>query len=384
LNAGIKSRASSPPPNRHIPGLDGIRGLAILLVMVFHMTVIEGGPLLDRLWIGAANVGWAGVDLFFVLSGFLITGILFDSKGSDGYFRNFYARRVLRIFPLYYSVVFVCLVILPLIDHPRIRSQGAVPGDEIWYWTYLSNFSIAHHHQFRHAILDISWSLAIEEQYYLVWPLVVLFLSRRALIRVCVGLIGAAVVFRCALLLADVHPVAIYVITPSRMDALALGSLLALLDRGEGGLRAWTGFARRGLAATGVAFAGILLWQRGPANYSPVMQAVGYTTAALFFGALLVLVVGSPAGSAIPRMFEGRFFRTLGRFSYALYLCHLPVRSSFRGVIFPPDRFFTVFGSKLPALLVFYLLAMSASLLLAWLSWHACEKHFLKLKRFFR
>src|SRR5437870_557283 len=164
-----------------VRALDGLRGIAILMVMLYHQTVMVGSTGIDR-FVGFWTLsGWIGVDLFFVLSGFLITGILSDSKGATGYFRNFYARRVLRIFPLYYGVVAFSLLILPYIPHWKLENLARIKGDELWYWTYLSNFSIAAHAAFRHGILDVSWSLSIEEQFYLMWPLLVLLLSRRSL-----------------------------------------------------------------------------------------------------------------------------------------------------------------------------------------------------------
>ena len=117
-------------------------------------------------------------------SGLLITGILVDSKGGAGYFWNFYAHRTLRIFPLYYAVVFLSLVVIPnlppgLVPSGKLANFGRIDGDELWYWLYLSNFSIARAGEWRHGILGISWSLAIEEQFYLEWPLVVLRCSLR-------------------------------------------------------------------------------------------------------------------------------------------------------------------------------------------------------------
>src|SRR3954467_8703188 len=109
---GCKQRDQAPS---HIPALDGIRGLAVLLILYCHATVIEPGGALGKLFLSTARISWAGVDLFFVLSGFLITGILFDAKSKPHFFRNFYARRTVRIFPLYYAFLFVTLLILPAV-----------------------------------------------------------------------------------------------------------------------------------------------------------------------------------------------------------------------------------------------------------------------------
>ena len=220
-----------------IPALDGLRGVAILLVLFHHQTLLRlDGSGVDP-WFGRLfHVGWCGVDLFFVLSGFLITGLLLDAKGGPHYFRNFYARRTLRIFPLYYAVVFFSLVILPnlpegILPAQKAQSFGRIEGDEIWYWTYLSNYSIAAAGQWRHGILDVSWSLAIEEQFYLLWPLLVAKLGRGALWRLCAGLILLAPACRLALLAAGADELAPYVLTPARIDTLAIGASLALAIR---------------------------------------------------------------------------------------------------------------------------------------------------------
>lgn len=396
----------------HIPALDGLRGLAILLVLIYHQTVMASNTDLDRAFLHVTHLGWCGVDLFFVLSGFLITGILFDTKGSDHYFRNFYARRTLRIFPLYYAVVFFSLIVLPavgrmgLVPPEKIANFGRIEGNEVWYWLYLSNFSIAYEGRFLHAILDISWSLAIEEQFYLLWPTVVFFFARKALMRVCIALVLAAIAWRTALLLgfergAFTNPIGIYVMTPGRLDALAIGAWVALAVRAPGGLERALTLARTALPLAAAGVIGIVvldssrrwfpqdLLDQSFVGFS--MQSVGYTAFAVFFAAILVLTLTAPSESAVGRFFTWRFMRTLGQYSYAMYLFHLPIRALIRDRIFGPTaeglapriRFPRVLGSEIPGQLIFYVVATAATLALAWLSWHCFEKHFLKLKRFF-
>src|SRR5438105_167735 len=123
----------------HLPTLDGLRGIAILMVLFFHMTLLPPATAPDRLLARLMANGWVGVDLFFVLSGFLITGILLDAKGEPHFFRNFYARRTLRIFPLYYGVIAIYLLILPALAPAFAARFGAVQGRPLFYWFYLSN-----------------------------------------------------------------------------------------------------------------------------------------------------------------------------------------------------------------------------------------------------
>src|SRR5687767_5633954 len=222
-----------------VPALDGVRGFAILLVLVLHFSAYghelpRSGLLIDQLYYRVAAAGWIGVDLFFVLSGFLITGILYDAKGSPHYFRNFYIRRTLRIFPLYYGALILFLVIFPLLwpNHGGLRSMQ---NDGWWYWTYLSNLKIARDGWPQFGAIGHFWSLAVEEQFYLIWPLLVLALNRRQLQITCVLCLIAALAVRVVLNAQGNNPAA-FVLTPARLDALAVGAYLALAARGPGGL----------------------------------------------------------------------------------------------------------------------------------------------------
>ncbi|MBS0187761.1 MAG: acyltransferase, partial [Planctomycetes bacterium] len=396
--------------------LDGIRGTAILLVMIFHMTYGIGGwkqpepvHFADRFAQSLFSAGWCGVDLFFVLSGFLITGILYDTKSQSAYFKTFYARRALRIFPLYYAVVFVSLILLPAIaTHLSASAQaklarfGTIEGDQWMYWTYLSNFAIAQAGKFRHGILDISWSLAIEEQFYLVWPAIVYFCSRRTLMRVCVGAIVFAVAFRCVLLAMGANAIALHVLTPSRVDGLAIGAFIALCVRSEDGLAKLAAAARIALpfllALVIGDWAFRFLTRSGregeeglfSANL-PEVQTVGLTVIGLLFGAILVRAVHASqrelarpevTRSALVRMFESRLLRLFGKYSYAMYLFHLPIRAVPRDLLFG-KALPSVGGLQLPAQLTFAAGCIAATFVAAWLSWNLYEKHWLALKRYF-
>ena len=179
-------------PQRHIPVLDGIRGLAIIMVLIAHFTTIlenylkEFFPVAGPVFTKVALSGLMGVDLFFVLSGFLITGILLDTKDTNEFFKNFYARRFLRIFPLYYGVLFILFCILPkIITFDTAANEMA--GHQWWLWAYLTNFP-GHPAWDNSALFKLGhfWSLAVEDHFYFVWPFVVYFVSNRLLKKICI------------------------------------------------------------------------------------------------------------------------------------------------------------------------------------------------------
>ncbi len=388
LSPGADTRQGQPLESlhfhMHIPALDGIRGIAILLVVIYH-SVRYGGmqpiALLDRIVFTLGRVGWSGVDLFFVLSGFLITGILYDAKGEDRYFRHFYARRILRIFPLYYGFLCFFFVILPSLT-PLGRQFSSPLKDQIWYWTYLVNVSTALKNGSQIPALVHFWSLAVEEQFYVVWPWVVFALSRRTLMRACVGIVIGSLGLRVALRIIAHLAFAAYVLTPSRMDALALGGLLALIAREAGGLTCLARWARLAAVSSAVFLGMIFVWRHGLAFLDTVVQTIGFTLLAILFGGILVIAVASPPGTVARRLFAHRFLRFLGRYSYALYVFHHPIMF-YMGGFFNAARLPRLAGSQLPGQLAFTAVGASVSLAAALLSWHLYETQFLKLKALF-
>ena len=374
---GLTLTPGAIEPAGHIPALDGLRGIAILLVLFLHFAPYAPGlgpptSLVDRLYVRASETGWIGVDLFFVLSGFLITGILWDTKGSRRYFRQFYARRFLRIFPLYYAVLALFLIVLPSL-HIFDSVTKELRSDAVWYWTYLYNMKVAATGFRPFDAFGHFWSLAVEEQFYLIWPIAVLWLGRRHLLVTCVVAVVAALA--CRLVLSSTGYVVLpNVWMPARMDALAVGAFIAVMARQPDGLA----MLRRWAAPVAVAAAlplAVLL------RYNVALTTVAHTLTALLFGAILVLSLVAPPSGPLARTTASPFLRFFGRYSYALYVFH-PLLLWFKPVFslaFIP----TLFGSLLPAYAVWLALSIGATVGLALLSWHLVEKQFLKMKKYF-
>lgn len=373
----------------HLPELDGLRGMAILLVMFHHFTVITPANALEIWFTNVTGLGMHGVDLFFVLSGFLITGILLDSKGKPNFLRNFYMRRTLRIFPLYYAVLALCFLLLPaLLSYSppaaaKLARMGHATDGWKWYVTYTANFLIARVNNWHHPVLGVTWSLAIEEQFYLFWAVLIMFLSRRALQNVCMAAIVGALLVRVGIWAAGYSWLQIYVLTPCRMDALAWGALIAAYVRSprynpEKLLR------RAGPILIGVAATLLVAFCLGGLHYdSPVSFTIGYTLVAIIFTQLLVVALHSSKASWTRVVLGSRFLRFFGKYSYAIYLFHLPLRAAIRDSFFGERQFRAWPGFALGWQLLFYVVATLAAVPLALLSWHLLEKRFLKLKSFF-
>lgn len=374
-------------PHQRFPPLDGIRGLAILLVMLYHFfeLYLPEHVFIDVVVFGLASSGWFGVDLFFVLSGFLITGILYDSKGSERYFLNFYARRTLRIFPLYYAALILFFVVFPQIPHPLAQAYVADSApDQLWFWTYLTNFRIAGNGLWYDALVpNVFWSLAIEEQFYLVWPLVVLLCHRKTLMGVCIGLIMTAFAVRLAFTLSGAEPLTTFVITPARMDCLAVGALLALVVRGDLEVSRRTLLAKRSCLLLGAVLLALAVPDQGLHWNNPLTHTLGMTLLALFFGALLMWTYGADKEAWIRGVFESRFMRTAGKYSYSMYIFHGPA-GTFVKVFYDASAAPLIFGSALPRTLLYAILAGLVTLGVAWVTWNALEKRMLSFQSSFR
>ena len=380
------SRSALPDLGGHVPALDGLRGLAILLVLMNNLYPGYPDRYADRIVYLVSNTGWSGVDLFFVLSGFLITGILYDSRGTRHYFQTFYARRFLRIFPLAYLYLALIFLVVARVAPLAPHEARDLASSEWWYWAYLANWKIAFHGIASQLEPTMFWSLAVEEQFYLLWPLVVMLLDRRRLVALCIGMIVAALALRIGWHIIDPGKQAreaLYVLTPARMDGLAMGALLAIGLRHEGAAARIQRWSKPLLLAALTVVALLFVWRKGLLASDPVVQTLGYSVIGVGAAALLVLSIAAPAGSPLGRVFTHPVMRFFGRYSYGMYVFQGLVRYVAwpRPYVKDPPL---IFGSQIPAATAICIALSAITVAIAVLSWNLYERHFLSLKRHFR
>jgi peptidoglycan/LPS O-acetylase OafA/YrhL len=352
----------------HLPALDGFRGIAILLVMLSHF-LNAGHVVTEETWWGRVLLGgFVGVDMFFVLSGFLITGILLDARVTTARgFGVFYARRALRIFPLYYASL--ALVFL-------LRPAGPGSDSPWWYWTFASNLGATWKGRWLVSPEDFDlghfWSLAVEEQFYLVWPFLVAALGRRHLAKACLACLVIAPVIHFALHFSG-NPTGAYLFTGVRLHTLAAGAWLALAFRDPARWELVRRFAKPVLLITATLSLAALMFPRQISliPFSPFL-----------WGSALVLSVSSPG--PWQNVLSTRPLLVLGRLSYGLYILHSLVDPWLKHVLH--DRWILGLTGDRPllALFLFLVAAFALSLAAAGLSWHLFEKPILSLKRYFR
>jgi len=351
----------------HIPALDGFRGLAIILVLLAHLRDLTGSyandPMLYRLFF----YGNIGVDMFFVLSGFLITRALLVTRNKEHYLRNFYTRRALRIMPIYYAFLFFCLVLIPILWGPAVADHlCGRPFDRMWLWIYGTNIVLAIKNAQVMQALNPLWSLAVEEQFYLVWPFLILMVrDSKLLARICVYLAVAAPIFRVIVILSG-STLGSYTLTPCRIDGLALGALIAVLEQQANYKR-----TEMRLPPLMVVSSVVLLGVIAHFNFqgSLFYSGVGVTAA--------LLLVATIKFSQLKRFFESGCLRFFGRYSYGIYLYHLFV---FYLVKEHAQALLHLTHIRALDLFIFDVVCTTAAVCVAFLSYHLFEKQFLKLK----
>ncbi|HEX8650015.1 MAG TPA: acyltransferase [Pyrinomonadaceae bacterium] len=372
----------APPSNNfkgRIPELDGLRGLAILLVLIWHYFIgqIPSEQALSQYVNTWGRLTWSGVDLFLILSGFLIGGILMDARSSPNYFKAFYARRFYRILPLYSLVCLLLWLAVSLSVESHVagwRSLFEHPLPWYTYATFTQNFWMVQYGSFGAGWLGVTWSLAVEEQFYLTLPLIIRYLKRARLPYVLAAIILIAPLIRALLYFKLPHGyLAAYILMPCRADSLMLGVVSALLVRSRAGWAFLVAQKRLlSLILTLLSLGMVMLTLKNWGVYSLAMTSIGYTWVALFYLCILLIALTQKA-SLLSRTLRNRALMWLGAIAYGTYLLHLGVLGLCHGLIRGREPQI----ASLPDAAV-TLLALILTLALATLSWVYFEKPLVK------
>ena len=359
---------------KHIPALDGLRGIAVLIVFLFHYGGGTHSSFRPMRWFGLINKGgWAGVTLFFVLSGFLITGILWDSFDDPHWWRKFFARRSLRIFPLYFlTLLLVLLAAIPGGTTKAVLAHLWVPALFLENVPHLGELSesLASPLPIFHL-----WSIAVEEQFYLIWPFLLVIQRSRQWARVlCLGTFAAAWLFRVVIFFTLPNPGIWDHFLFTHAGALALGGWLALSYRGP----EWPRIVRIAPYVAAGGMLGFLITGRLAHSLTSgaLMMVAGLPCITICFAAVLALAVQP---GLVSRVFSWGALRWLGGISYGVYVFHmllLPVIEWIAGKL-AGGR------SEMAFLATQFVVAAALTLVAALLSYHLFEKQFLRFKRFF-
>lgn len=369
--------------DRSVPALDGIRGLAILAVL-FHQLIIDRATSSSELarFMVPVQAGWVGVELFFVLSGFLITGILLDTRAADNRWSSFFMRRCLRIFPPYYFVLAVLFWVVPrvfVLPHSLLMQFQ----HQSWYWLYIANWAVI----WGNTISPLApyWSLSVEEQFYLVWPLLVFTIEQRNLIRGCILAACTALTLRIGLVFAHVNPEIVYEGTFTRMDALTVGALTAIVVRRHDFLARILPQLPRFVAVTSVAVLAVALVSGGFARTNRVTLTLGHSVLIPWFACwILVALRDSVQGfGRVGAFLSWAPLRLFGKHSYVIYLIHLPLhvaasRLLLTKLVLPFDT-----TTYLCFQLAYYMFAGAFLLGISMVFYQIIERPMLDLKRHF-
>jgi peptidoglycan/LPS O-acetylase OafA/YrhL len=358
----------SSAPQR-IPELDGLRGLAVILVLLYHYVAVSipadstgGLHVIRQLF----SKNWSGVDLFFVLSGFLIGGILIDNRSATNYFSVFYTRRISRIFPLYYFFLGIFLLMAHFAQRPGLFSASIFVNrlPTLPYFLYVQNFIMALRGTFGNEFLAVTWSLAIEEHFYLLLPMIVWVSRPKRLPLNLLFLISLSLILRTTLARGTFSA---FVLTPWRLDSLFLGVLLAMLIRAPVLLTQ----VKARLSWIKLACGALFLYLVYCALTQPLGSLNNILLFGVFYATLIFLTLAEKTG-VLARIFRRGWLMNIGRVSYALYLFHQMVNGLVHDLLFktlPRFENLPTILATLLSLLLLYLLANG--------TYYAFEKRFI-------
>ncbi|MDR6922133.1 MULTISPECIES: acyltransferase [Chryseobacterium] len=341
---------------KHYNELDGVRAVAVIMVMFFHFFQnIDSSSSIIKL----SLFGKTGVSLFFVLSGFLITRILLNTKEKTSYFKSFYTRRALRIFPLYFLFLFIYYFIFPLVSDWHLASFS----EQIWYWTFTQNFAMTF--GWDNFGPNYYWSLAVEEHFYLFWPLILYYCPIKKIKWTVLFLCILSFLTRVILIKNNIEE---SLFTFARLDELALGSFLAILEREN---KLISSNSKKFFAAFIISLFPLFYLTFKNGSYSLLDNSIRHLVLGLVYTSFVAFIVSVDSKNRIKQLLNTHLFSFTGKISYGLYVYH-------------PTCFLIIhYYLKNTSIILSFILSFGLAYIISILSYYFFEKRFLKLKNKF-
>lgn len=350
--------------------LDGVRGFASLLVITHH----------NFHYINILNYNQFGTDLFFVLSGFLITTVLLNTNKTRHAISNFYIRRVLRVFPLYYLSLLIFLLLLPGIQNIPIKMEYYVEN-QTWLWLFLQNWLYIFKDPNPFSALNHLWSMVIEEQFYLFWPLIILiFPKSKNLLAFVSALYVLFIVFRMLIWFAQIDGLAYYnLFSFTKVDGIFVGCMVAILHKRQSNIiNDHCLFIMATLILINLSF---IIINSSFELGLPYFAFIGYITFSILFGLLINFLIIKKS-SILHTIFELRLLKSIGKISYGTYIFHWPLYLLISPIF---QSFFINFFSASISTLIISIIATIIAYLIGFLTYNFFEIRFLKLgKRYYK
>lgn len=342
---------------KHYNELDGVRAIAVIMVMFYHF--FKDVDVQQDILILLKKIslfGKTGVSLFFVLSGFLITRILLNTKQDDSYFKSFYIKRVLRIFPLYYFFLVIYYFVVPFF----LNQSFAGFSQQMWYWTFMQNFALTF--DWNSAGPIHYWSLSVEEHFYLFWPLIIYYCSLKNIKWVILLLCAISFIVRFILIKNHIEE---SLFTFARFDELAIGSFLAILELQNKLVKQ---NLKKFITVFIIFLIPLIYISLNNGNYSLLESCARYFVLAMVYGSFVAIAIIIEPENWLKKSLDNNTLKSIGKISFGLYVYH-------------PICFDIIINYlRITNLALTFVLSFGLAYLVSILSYHLLEKKFLKLK----
>lgn len=365
----------------HIFELDGLKGVAILIIMLRHFyneeLMLTGHPILGPVITKLAIAGNYGVEIFFVLSGFLATQTLLKSKNESKYYIKFYTRRILRICPLYYGTLILIFYILPLIVTFDAAAKD-ISSRQIWLWIFLSNLPWSGGGWDSSNIFKLGhlWFLCVVVHFYIIWPIIIYKLKNQNVINICLAGLASCLLLRSFYTITG-WPLLFTWTTITKFDGLLFGALLAVGIKLDNNRIMQKYLSEITLLSGIIFFCLIFIPREMMSDHTQFWWVPTETISVIFIGCMLIHIL-KKKNILLQKLTNNKLLITFGKYSYGLFIIHNIFLPLFKW-LFKPEELSTIMNAPIFAQIIYYIFSIAVSFIFAFASWHLFEKHFIRI-----